>query len=131
METPLNYSSSDSREHLRSRYSVPVQILFRNSESAGAPLGESMTCAVSYDISRSGMRLYSSVSLDDKEFSIRFAVPNSDPICEIAHVVRCIHQTNGLYEYGVQFAALLPEFVLIDIERESQRLSLDPEALLT
>ncbi len=129
MTQALNSITADLRDYPRQRFSAPVEVQFR--QPVTGDYGGNLTCAVCYDISRSGMRIYSSVPLEGKEIRIRFKPLKNIEVIRVARIVRCQTQENHILQYGLVFESLLPESLLTELAEESQKLSVDPEFLFS
>lgn len=129
MTSSTNSPLIENREYPRLRYSAPVEVKFRQPETGG--FGEPVKCLLSHDISRSGMRVFSSLPLDDEEICVCIKTSKNVEVIRVARIVRCVTQANLMLEYGLEFKSLLPEDFMIELEEESRRESIDPEFLLS
>ncbi len=103
---------AEQRNFPRVCHSVPVQLLVRNPGSH--EIGAALTTAMSHDLSRSGMRVYSIIHLDNKEIFVRFQSPGGEVLIRSANVVRSTQTTGFIWEYGLEFESLLPESMCFD-----------------
>lgn len=129
MNSSKNYPVVENRDFPRLRYSAPAEVKFRNPETGR--FGEAVECLVCHDISRSGMRVYSSVSLEGEEICVSLKTPKNVELIRVVRIVRCVAQANLMHEYGLEFESLLPEAFMVELEEEANRHSIDPELLFS
>lgn len=119
----------ENRTYPRLRYSAPVEVKFRQPDTGR--FGEAVKCLLCHDISRSGMRVYSSAPLEGEEICVCLKTPKNAEIIRVVRIVRCVTQANLMLEYGLEFESLLPEALMVELEEESHKQSVDPEFLLS
>ena len=97
----------DLREFPRVLHYSPVQLLrWRNSEE---DTRNEIGMAVSYDISRGGMRIFTSSLIEETELAVRFLSPTGADIIQNAYIVRHVQSNEWISQYGLQFETPLPE----------------------
>ncbi len=97
----------DVREYPRVLHYSPVQLLARCN--SGKEPGNLIGMAVSYDISRGGMRLFSAGNIQETELAVRFLSPTGADIIQNARIVRHVQNNEWISQYGLQFETPLPE----------------------
>lgn len=95
------------REFPRIMYDSHVTLL-RLNEASGE-VSESLGTVVSFDLSRSGMRIFSPFPINESFLAVRFQSPAGMALTQTAKIVRTVHRNEWIWEYGLQFAVLLPE----------------------
>ncbi len=100
----------DLRECPRVLHYAPIQLL--EIEENDKAVGQAFATVVSYDVSRSGMRVFSAIEIDVPMFAVRFWTPTGMEVTQPARIVRTVHRNEWIWEYGLQFESLLPESAL-------------------
>ncbi len=88
----------------------PVQVLI-DCKPDGMQWANSLA-AVSRDISRSGMSLFTTWPINVARITVRFVTPTGVDITQKAQVVQIIQSRDGNWEYNLEFENLLPESAL-------------------
>lgn len=85
----------------------PVQILAVDGSEGenSVPVGS----GVSYDLSRNGMRLFTTLPIDSPDFEIRFLTPTGSDVTRTARVVNVDHRNEWVWLHELEFETPLPE----------------------
>lgn len=85
----------------------PVQVLaVEGSEDENSvPIGS----GVSFNLSRNGMKLFTTLPIDPPHFKIRFLTPAGADVTRAVRVVNVEHRIEWVWLHELEFESLLPE----------------------
>lgn len=82
--------------------------ILKPSDSEGV-LSDSIGSAVSFDLSRGGMRIFAVLPITESEVAVRFTTPRRQLFTRNAQVVRTLLGDESTCEYYLEFETPLPE----------------------
>ena len=82
--------------------------IMKPADSEGV-LSDSIGAAVSFDLSRGGMRIFAMLPITEPEVAVLFTTPKRQRFTRNAHVVRTLLGDESTCEYYLEFESPLPE----------------------
>lgn len=78
-------------------------------------MGELLMSAICYDLSRGGIRVFSTLPLNVEQLVVQISTARGEEIAQSAHVVRRVYREEWMWEHGLQFDSPLPESIISEL----------------